>query len=379
MAVLCLGRITRDTGGQTYFNEILGPLSTEPDIEVDVHYADPDFVVPPTCRGVRYPLPASLRSIGRVVAEALVAAWLRRGGYDVLLAPINFLPPTWRGPCVTVQHNALAGKGADARRDGAWRALYRRLASASTVDRSTALIAVSEHLRSLLLSWYPDLDPARVHVVPLAPSGRLERTADSLGTIPRERLVLVVGALWSHKRVGDALAAFGAIADELSDYRLEIIGPGAPEARRSLMDLARDIGVVDRVTFRGHLSPEELAASFRRARLLLFTSRVESFGLPVLEAMACGVPVVARRIAALDELVAPAPAWVDVDAQPAQIGRCALAVLKDEQLWTHHAEAGKKVAARYSWERTAALTANVLRGVVEHGRVEAFVVATESQ
>ena len=159
VAVLCLGRVTRDTGGQTYLNEILGPLSCQPDVEVDVHYTDPDFLVPPSCTPVRYPEPGWLGSAGRVAAEALVAARLRTDGYDALLAPINFLPPTWRGPSVTVQHNALAGKGADPRRDGIGRAWYRRRASALTVARSTALITVSEHLRSLLLGWYPDLDP----------------------------------------------------------------------------------------------------------------------------------------------------------------------------------------------------------------------------
>jgi glycosyltransferase involved in cell wall biosynthesis len=177
-----------------------------------------------------------------------------------------------------------------------------------------------------------------------------------------------VGALWSHKRVGDAVAAFAAIAAEFPDYRLEIVGPGTDTARRAVMELAREVGVADRVTLHGRLSPEELASRFLRARLLLFTSYVESFGLPVLEAMACGVPVVARRIAALDELVDPAPAWVSIDARPEEIGRRALEVLRDEVLWERHARAGREVVAQYSWESTARRTADVLRLAVAHGR-----------
>ena len=107
VAVLWLGRVSEDTAGRTYLTELLGPLSREPGLSVDVHLGDPHFDVPAGCRVVQHRVPRQLGSLGRVLAEPLVAA-RRLRGYDVLLAPFNNVPPGWRGPVVVVQHNVLA-------------------------------------------------------------------------------------------------------------------------------------------------------------------------------------------------------------------------------------------------------------------------------
>src|SRR6266513_621992 len=107
VAVLWLGNIAGDTAGRTYLTELLDPLGRQPELEVDVHVADPDFAVPGSCRRFLHRLPLPPGPVARIAAEPLVVHRLADRGYDVLLAPFNFLPPGWRGPSVVVEHNVL--------------------------------------------------------------------------------------------------------------------------------------------------------------------------------------------------------------------------------------------------------------------------------
>lgn len=356
VAVLWLGGVARETGGRTYFRNVLGPLARLPDIEVDVHLADGRFVVPEGCGIVRHRVPQHLGAPARIAGEALIARRLERAGYDVLLAPFNFLPPTWRGPSVVVQHNVLAGKGALAE-NGLLRAAYRRAAVAHSVARATRVIAVSEHLRGLLLEWYPAVDPARIHVVPLAPPLELLREAPARRPRPGAQL-LVVAALWPHKQIDLAISALARLPERLRrDARLLVAGPGDP---RALAEHAASVGF-ERVEFLGDVPPERLAGLYADSDALLFLSTKESFGLPVVEAMALGLPVVARRIPALVEIAGEAPLWVSQEATAEEVAARVEQLLEDRGLRERHAAAGRRAAARFSWEETARATAEILR------------------
>jgi glycosyltransferase involved in cell wall biosynthesis len=369
VAILWLGRVSQDTGGRTYFDEILGPLGEQPQIEVDVHLGDAEFEVPASCRAVHHRVPHRLGAIGRIAAQA----WLARklvGKYDVLLAPFNFLPATWAGPSVVVQHNVVAGRGAHS--FAPWegpiplRTLYRRRAVASSVRRASQVLAVSEHLRGLLLDWYPWLDPAKVRVAPLAASTRLVEAARSGAPGPvAEPTVLVVGALWSYKRVDYAIEVFASATAGLPRAWLVIIGPGDEPARTKLRAIAAKLGVGERVELCGTLQPSALAQKYAEATALLFVSDRESFGLPVIEAMAIGVPVVASKIEALAEIAGDAPIWIPIERDVPTASSALRRTLTDADFRRRHRETGRDRAALYSWDRTAELTAAALRRAVD--------------
>jgi glycosyltransferase involved in cell wall biosynthesis len=358
VAVLWLGEISRDTGGRTYLTELLGPLGSQPGLDVDVHLADAAFLVPQTCRAVQHRMPRRFRSGARILAESIVAARLN-GHYDVLLAPFNNLPLTWRGPSVVGQHNVLAF-GEHLRKVAPWsRALYRPLALRHSLRRATRTIAVSEYLRRLLLEAFPWADGSRVHVVHCGapPPAEVSPRAHPSG---RPQL-LAVSALWPYKRIDQAVRALSEILPDYPEAQLTVAGPAAGEERTRLERLALKYGVAGRVHFLGNVDHRRLVQLYRDSNVLLYLSEIESFGLPVLEAMQLGIPVVARRIEALAEIGGAGPAWVPPDASHDDVAAAIRRVLDDAGFRAARIQAGHEQASRFTWTRTAEETAAVLR------------------
>ena len=132
-------------------------------------------------------MPRRLGAIGRIATEAWVARSLAGRGFDVLLAPLNFVPHLWRGRAVVVEHNLLAlpsGSPYLTRRK-AW---YRIRALRSSLRRSQRVVAVSEYLRDRILAELPDSDPGKFVVIPLGlPSDWAERAARGRDGEPRAR------------------------------------------------------------------------------------------------------------------------------------------------------------------------------------------------
>jgi glycosyltransferase involved in cell wall biosynthesis len=166
---------------------------------------------------------------------------------------------------------------------------------------------------------------------------------------------LVVGALQERKRPELALLALRAVDSEL---RLVFAGPdrGLEDALR---DDARLLGLVDRVEFAGHVARDDLAALYRGAACLVFPSRYEGFGLPVLEAMASGTPVVATRSSSIPEVAGDAAILVDGEAVELASG-IARALSERDRL----VSAGLERARHFSWAETARRTAAVYRELV---------------
>jgi alpha-1,3-rhamnosyl/mannosyltransferase len=162
---------------------------------------------------------------------------------------------------------------------------------------------------------------------------------------------LFVGALQSRKEPALALRAVA----KLDGLHLVFAGPDrglGEELRRE----AGVLGLTDRVEFTGHVSRDELAALYRGAAGLVFPSRYEGFGLPVLEAMASGTPVVATASSSIPEVAGDAGVLVDADPSALAAG-LERTLAEREKL----AEAGLERAKRFSWAETARLTAAVYR------------------
>jgi alpha-1,3-rhamnosyl/mannosyltransferase len=165
---------------------------------------------------------------------------------------------------------------------------------------------------------------------------------------------LFVGALERRKEPDLALRALG----ELDALHLVFAGPNRG-LESELRQEARARGLVGRVEFAGHVPREELAALYRGASALVFPSRYEGFGLPVLEAMASGTPVVATPSSSIPEVAGDAAILVEPDAAALAAG-LRRAMAERERL----SAAGLERAARFSWTETARLTADVYQGLL---------------
>ncbi len=199
------------------------------------------------------------------------------------------------------------------------------------------------------------VEPRRVRVVHEAAGPAFTPQPGAAARVARRwgldgRYLLFVGALDARKDPRGLLTAWSVVRRDLADIPLIVAGdPGrqAPPA----MPGARILGRV---------SNQELADLYSAAGCLLFPSRYEGFGLPCLEAMACGCPVVAYRNSSLPEVVDAAGQLVD-DGDAEALGRAAVSALRDPEPWRR---AGRQRAAEFSWDKTARETVKAYEAVL---------------
>ena len=185
--------------------------------------------------------------------------------------------------------------------------------------------------------------------------------ADSGGAV----WVLNVGSVAPRKRIDTLLRVFAAVQRDIPQARLVRVGGGFTPAQ---VELARELNVENAVLVLPSLPRNILAAVYRRATLLLFPSEAEGFGLPLIEALACGCPVIASDIPVLREVGGPVAAYcplADVDAWK----DTALGIIRDQNARDRHPGPGLAYASRFSWEENARQTAAIYKIVLErHAR-----------
>jgi len=179
-----------------------------------------------------------------------------------------------------------------------------------------------------------------------------------------ERFVYYPAGVWPHKNHRRLLEAFAL----LPDRQLGLVLTGASTGRLAgLLERARELGVAERVHFVGFVPDADLPALYRRARAVVFPSLYEGFGLPPLEAMACGCPVASSRRASLAEICADAAEVLEPE-DPEQMARAITTVVDDEPRRGELRALGLARAARFSWEAVADAHVEVYRDAARLGR-----------
>ncbi len=241
--------------------------------------------------------------------------------------------------------------------------LYRRMWS-RVVHRADRVLCSSERTLGLAVDAGLSTDVARV--VPLGAGVRrpskaeAERRLSALGLDRGRRFILSVGTVEPRKNLTAVVGAFGALAGRDPDLELVLVGPRG--WRESLGDRLSDLPevVAHRVRALGRVAEEDLAALYEEATVFCYPSFDEGFGLPVLEAMAHGTPVVTSAASAMVEIGGGAVIGVD----PTSVEEVAAAmesVLESAARAEQMARSGLARAGGYSWERTAQLTVDVYR------------------
>jgi glycosyltransferase involved in cell wall biosynthesis len=326
-------------GSETYVRELLRALG-----RVGRH--DYRVVLPPVAPDAAEGLP-SLAASGylrarktpeRLLAIGLASARPSRlrgdlGAAELVHFPLTIeLPRTPLPKVVTlhdVQHLDLPEMFPRAER--AFRSVFWH----RSVARADRVIAISEFVRDRAVAAL-GVDPTKVRVVPQG----IDHDRLRPGEGQREPFLLYPARRWKHKNHERLLEAFALLRRDRPELRLVLTGGG---------DFG---GMPQGVEARGHVGTDELTGLMQRASALVFPSLYEGFGLPPLEAMACGCPVACSDAAALPEVVGDAARLFDPHA-PEAIAQAVREVLDDPAPWTAR---GLERAARYSWDETARLT-----------------------
>jgi glycosyltransferase involved in cell wall biosynthesis len=176
--------------------------------------------------------------------------------------------------------------------------------------------------------------------------------------------LLIVGAVAHYKRIEVAVRALARLQRNGGDYELVLAGEEWPGHGDVIDQAARVAGVGRNLRRLGGVSAERLPELFAGAHATLSLSSCESFGIPVVEAMRAGLPAVVADEPWSEELVGAAAVRVD-GSSPASVA-AGIRALESEDEWQRRAEAGRRVAARYTWAATAAGIVAVARGLTAH-------------
>lgn len=301
----------------------------------------------------------------RIPWEQGIAPLLLRGTADLYHGCLNVAPLLSPVPTVITIHDLAFIRFPQTFR--AYNRIYLDLATRLSARRASRILAVSEHTKREvvgLLGIPPERvivtpNAARNHFRPPAPAA-IEQLRSRHG-LP-ERFVLYVGTLEPRKNLTTLLEAFALVSRSVPDVPL-LIGGGKGWMYEPIFARLEQLNLRDRVKFAGYLPEEELPLWYAAATVFVFPSIYEGFGMPPLEAMACGTPVITSNTSSLPEVVGDAGLMVS-PTDPVALAEAIRRVLVDADLRAELRQRGLARARRFSWADTAAKTLVAYREAV---------------
>jgi glycosyltransferase involved in cell wall biosynthesis len=279
---------------------------------------------------------------------------------DVFLAPYN-TAPLWLPSgtqLVLVLHDLILLQGFRAS-SARMRIInsYRRRLIPFSVARSRHVLTVSDYSRNAILQCFPD---TRVTVIPCTIPDSWFVPPDS--SRQRDNYVLLVTGTPPHKNAARALCAYASYVKRVGANATNLRVVGLALSGEEFHSIVRDAGIGDKVIFEPFVSSTTLQQLYRRARAVMVPSLMEGFGLPAVEAAACGCPVIATTASPLPELLPGAGLFVEPNSEAVT---CALdRLLRSPELRRTMGNAGLAAAGRLTWDNAARQMTEVIGKVL---------------
>lgn len=301
----------------------------------------------------------------RILAEQTVVPWrMRQYKIDLLFSPGNVTP--WSGNfCRVLKINTLHHYRTP-RLIGLTRSIYRRFAFRASARCADAVMANSEETRHDICH-YIGTDPAKVCVVWEAvdecfmPVGEEDRQRARQRYGLNRPYVLFSSTLWPYKNAHTLLCAFARMIKR-NDMGVDLVFAGRPGTeiyQRQLQTIIAGQRLAERVHFLGFVPNRAMPELYCAARLFVYPSLSETFGKPLVEAMRCGVPVVASNTSCIPEITGGAALLVDPESED-QLADAMEQVLCNEALSLEMAACGLRRGAEFSWKSSARQTLDLL-------------------
>ncbi|MBN1934886.1 MAG: glycosyltransferase family 4 protein [Anaerolineae bacterium] len=365
-SLLSLGENYRGAGINWYIYDLLCHLpDADPVLRYTAFLSEARFCPPPGLE-VRRSAWSTQSPIKRIAWEQLIAPWaLRRERVDVLHAMAFVSPVLSRLPTVITVFDLSFLKFPQAFQ--AANRFYLRTMTRLSVRRAEQVIAISEYTRQDVINRlgvpaervqtvYCGVDPTFV------PLSRPEIDAFKAEKGLPERFVLFLGTIEPRKNVVRLIEAFAALAKHLSDVDLVVAG-GKGWFFDPVFARVQELGLTDRVHFPGYVPEAEKRLWYNAAEVFCYPSLYEGFGLPPLEAMACGTPVIVSTAASLPEVVGEAGIAVDPQDTPglseAMHSLLDNASFDAPSLRAELSEKGSARARRFTWPEAARQTTQI--------------------
>lgn len=293
---------------------------------------------------------------------------------DVFFFPAvySYYPILNRTNIVVTIHDVIADHHPDATFPN-WKLKYFwKLKQRMAIFQADRLLTVSEYSKRSICDYFglPDSQVAvttegpHAAFEPLPDGAEMNQVLAQYDLQPNERFILYVGGISPHKNLGTLVEAFRNLTEDesLTDVQLVLVGDYAHDAFHSdyprLKRQIETLGLDEQVCFTGFVPDEDLAYLYNAASLLCFPSLEEGFGLPAVEAMACGTPVVASNRGSLPEIVGDAGRLFD-PTSPRALLSALKEVLSRAPLQNEMQQRGLARAEQFTWKAAAQKTTKV--------------------
>ncbi len=366
LRVLINGAHAKSGGGVTYLRNILPELAAQPGLELHLFLHKDQFnLFYPVSENVRVTLfsfrPSFFRTLIWEQVTIPLFAWGM--GADVVFSPANYGPIFGRNHVILLR-NAVSV--IQFTRKWGPVAYWLALAAATFVSLLTAkkAIAVSNYAKKLLTFGFPGSLGNKVDVVH---HGTHQVSPEGKNDARRGSDLLAVSDIYIQKNYHTLLRAHAVLIERVPGLRLVIVGREIDQAyARSLRDLTRELGLEENVVFKGHVETKELMELYRNCGVFVFPSLVETFGNPLLEAMAAGAPIASSNEAAMPEVLGDAGLTFDPRDRH-DMAKKIERLLCDPELSGELGERACRRARTFLWSDTAEQTASVLKAAAEPG------------
>lgn len=213
------------------------------------------------------------------------------------------------------------------------------------MEKATRIIAVSVNTKKDIISLYPDIDSSKIDVVYHGCAIVVDKPVDSLP----EKYILFVGAREIYKNFTFLVHAVASLLK--NDLELHLVCAGGGAFNPSERELIAELGL-DRQIIQMYFNEDELGYFYSRAKCFVFPSLYEGFGIPVLESMLCGCPVVLGKHSSFPEVAGNAGVYFDIDSMQ-DLHNKVQSIIENEALRLEFVVKGLEQARKFTWEKAA--------------------------
>jgi glycosyltransferase involved in cell wall biosynthesis len=232
-------------------------------------------------------------------------------------------------------------------------------ASKRSAKKADVIFTPSEFTKSEILKYYK-VSSEKIVVTPLSPDPIFRPYARDRGRNgAKTKCILFVGSIFNRRFLPQKIEAFGKFGSEFNNFQFQIVGKNRTKPYQNIGRLVADVNrkfAREAVIWKEYASDEELVRLYNGAFATLWCSSYEGFGLPILESMACGTPVITSMSGSLPEVAEDAALYINNPRDPQEIAEALCLLSKDRAYYESLVEKGFSQSQKFSWQKTAGET-----------------------